>query len=82
MFDAETRRDLLECLRMRHRVRHAEYDEFIPNKAEPSIEAARRVVSRIREVVARFKSQVDPDPNDENDGGDGSGGSASGGPPI
>lgn len=79
-FDAEMRRDLLECLRMRHRVRHSEYDEFIPNKAEPSIEAARRILSRIKEVVAQFKKQIDP--VDENDGGDGSGGGASGGPPI
>jgi hypothetical protein len=81
-FDAEMRRDLLECLRMRHRVRHSEYDEFIPSKAEPSIEAVRRVLPRIKDVAARFKKQIDPDPDDENDGGDGSGGSASGGPPI
>ncbi|WBL77281.1 hypothetical protein I3J27_30325 [Bradyrhizobium xenonodulans] len=67
---------------MRHRVRHSEYDEFIPNKAEPSIEAVRRFLPRIKEVVARFKKQIDPDPDDENDGGEGSGGGASGGPPI
>jgi hypothetical protein len=81
-FDPEMRRDLLECLRMRHRVRHSEYDEFIPNKAEPSINAARRVVSRIKDVVVKFKKQVDPDTSDDNDGGDGSGGGSSGGPPI
>lgn len=81
-FDDEMRRDLLECLRMRHRVRHSEYDEFIPTKAEPSVGAARRVVSRIKGAIARFRKQVDPDPNDENDGGDGAGGGASGGPPI
>jgi hypothetical protein len=81
-FDDEMRRDLLECLRMRHRVRHSDYDEFIPTKAEPSVGAARRVASRIKEAIARFRKQVDPDPKDENDGGDGAGGGASGGPPI
>lgn len=74
-FDAEMRRDLLECLTMRHRVRHSEYDEFVASKAEP-IEAVRRVLPRIKDVAARFKKQIDPDPKDENDGGDGSGGGA------
>lgn len=46
---------------MRHRVRHSEYDEFIPNKAEPSIEAVRRVLPRIKDVAARFKKQIDPE---------------------
>jgi hypothetical protein len=81
-FDAAMRRDLIECMRMRHRVRHSEYDEFIPAKAEPAVDAARRIISRLKQAIAQFKAQVDPDPEDDNDGGDGSGGSASGGPPI
>ena len=79
-FDEEMRRDLLECLRMRHRVRHSDYDDFIPTRAEPSAEAARRVFSRIKEAIVQFRKQIDPDPNAENDGGDGAGGGASGGP--
>jgi hypothetical protein len=80
-FDEEMRRDLLECLRMRHRVRHSDYDDFIPTRAEPSADAARRVVSRIKDAIVQLRKQIDPDPSDENDEGDGAGGGASGGPP-
>jgi hypothetical protein len=81
-FDEEMRSDLLECMRMRHRVRHSDYDEFVPRKAEPSVEAAKRIISRIRPAIAAFKKKVDPEPGEENDGGDGAGGGASGGPPV
>jgi hypothetical protein len=81
-FDKEMRRDLLECMRMRHRVRHRDYDDFVPTKAEPSVDAARRIVSRIRNTVAEFNKKIDPDPSEENDGGVGAGGGASGGPPT
>ncbi|MDI4239444.1 hypothetical protein AAFX91_17405 [Bradyrhizobium sp. 31Argb] len=82
LFDEEMRRDLLECLRMRHRVRHSDYDEFVPTKAEPTVDAVRRVIKRIKQTIAQFRKKIDPDPSDENDGGDGAGGGASGGPPI
>lgn len=68
--------------RMRHRVRHSDYDEFVPRKAEPSVEAAKRIISRIRPAIAAFKKKVDPEPGEENDGGDGAGGGSSGGPPV
>jgi hypothetical protein len=73
LFDDEMKRDLLECMRMRHRVRHAAYDEFIPTKAEPSVEAARHIVSRVREAIVQFKQKVDPEPGEA---GGGAGGEA------
>ena len=59
---------LIECMRMRHRVRHSEYDEFIPTKAEPAVDAARRIISCLRETVAQFKAKIDPDPDNNDDG--------------
>jgi hypothetical protein len=77
-FDDEMRRDLLECLRMRHRVRHSDYDDFIPTRAEPSVDAARRVVSRIKDAIVQLRTQIDPDPSDENRGRNAADGGASG----
>lgn len=73
IFDEEMKRNLLEALNMRHRVRHSSYDEFIPAKAEPSVDAARKIMGRIREAIAEFKKKVDPEPSDDNDGGVGGG---------
>ena len=81
IFDEKMKRDMLEALSMRHRVRHSSYDEFIPAKAEPTIDAARKIMSRIREAIAEFKKKVDPEPSSDNDGGDGAGGGVGGGPP-
>jgi hypothetical protein len=81
LVDEEMKQDLLECMRMRHRVRHSDYGEFVPSKAEPAVEAAGRITARVRDVVARFKRAVDPEPDENNDGGDGAGGGAAGGPP-
>jgi hypothetical protein len=81
IFDDAFKQDLLEALRMRHRVRHSSYDEFVPHKAEPSVDAARKIIARLRAAVTEFKKKIDPDPKDDNDGGDGAGGGASGGPP-
>jgi hypothetical protein len=81
IFDEDLKQDLLEALRMPHRVRHSSYEEFIPHKAEPSVEAARKIMLRIRDAIAEFKKSVDPEPTDGNDGDDGAGGGAGGGPP-
>ena len=43
-FDRDLRDDLLECMKMRHLVRHRDYGEFDPGKAGPSVDAARRIV--------------------------------------
>lgn len=64
IFDADLRSDLLELMRMRHRARNAIYDDFDPSKAGPSVEAAKRVLSRIRDAIAGFKKIVDPEPSD------------------
>ena len=63
---------------MRHRVRHSSYDEFVPHKAEPSVDAARKIIASLRAAVTEFRKKIDPDPKDDNDG---AGGGASGGPP-
>jgi len=60
IFDKDLRHDLLEALRMRHRVRHSSYDDFIPQKAEPSVGAARRIVAQIKETILAFKKDIDP----------------------
>lgn len=81
IFDEAMKKDLLEALGMRHRVRHSSYDEFIPAKAEPSVDAVGRIIASIRAAIAEFKKKVDPDPSDDNDGGgDGAGGGVGGGP--
>jgi hypothetical protein len=82
IFDERLKKDLLEALRMRHRVRHSSYDEFIPHLAEPSVDAARDIVARIRNAINEFKRKIDPERTDDNDGDDGAGGGASGGPPV
>jgi len=69
IFGEDLKQDLLEALRMRHRVRHSSYDEFIPHKAEPSVEAARKILARIRDAISEFKKKVDPEPTDGNDSG-------------
>jgi len=69
-------------LRMRYRVRHSSYDEFIPYLAEPSVDAARDIVARIRNAINEFRRKIDPERADDNDGDDGAGGGASGGPPV
>ena len=81
IFGEDLKQDLLEALRMRHRVRHSTYDEFIPHKAEPAVEAARKIIACIRDAIAEFKEKIDPEPKDVNDGGDGAGGGAAGGHP-
>ncbi|MBR2119377.1 MAG: hypothetical protein IJ935_12095 [Afipia sp.] len=80
IFDERLKKDLLEALRMRHRVRYSSYDEFIPHLAEPSVDAARDIVARIRNAINEFKRKIDPERADDNDGDDGAGGGASGGP--
>ncbi|KAJ8136291.1 hypothetical protein OY671_010496 [Metschnikowia pulcherrima] len=80
IFDERSKKDLLEALRMRHRVRYSSYDEFIPHLAEPSVDAARDIVARIRNAINEFKRKIDPERADDNDGYDGAGGGASGGP--
>jgi len=57
IFDEDLRQDLLETLRMRHRARHSSYDEFIPRKAEPSVDAARKILLRLRDAVEEFKKR-------------------------
>jgi hypothetical protein len=61
IFDADLRSDLLELMRMRHRARNAIYDDFDASKAGPSVEAAKRVLSRLRDAIAGFKKIVDPE---------------------
>jgi hypothetical protein len=78
IFDKGLKQELLEALRMRHRVRHSTYDEFIPHKAEPSVDAARTINARLKDAIAKFKKTIDPDRNTR----DNDGGSASGGPPL
>src|ERR1700760_4031079 len=58
IFDADLRSDLLELMRMRHRARDAIYDDFDASKAGPSVEAAKRVLSKIRDAIAGFKNMV------------------------
>jgi hypothetical protein len=60
IFDEHLKHDLLEALRMRHRVRHSSYDEFIPQKAEPSVEAARNIVASVRAAIVAFRKKIDP----------------------
>ena len=50
-------------MRMRHRARNATYDDFDATKAGPSVEAARRILSRIRDAIAEFRKIVDPEPD-------------------
>jgi hypothetical protein len=69
IIDSEMKRDLIELLRMRHRARNATYDEFEASKAGPSVEAAKRVLVRIKDVIAKFRKIMDPEPSDDNDGG-------------
>jgi hypothetical protein len=78
IFDKGLKQELLEALRMRHRVRHSTYDEFIPHKAEPSVDAARTINARLKDAIAKFKKTIDPDRNTR----DNDGGSAAGGPPL
>lgn len=74
IFDEDLRQKLLEAVRMRHRVRHSSYDEFIPHKAEPSVDAARTIRARLRDAIAEFKKKIDPDRNaHDTDGGGASG---------
>jgi hypothetical protein len=61
IFDADLRLDLLELMRMRHRARNAIYDDFDATKAGPSVEAARRILPRMKEAVVKFKKIVDPE---------------------
>jgi|HubBroStandDraft_2_1064218.scaffolds.fasta_scaffold102586_4 hypothetical protein len=68
---------------MRHRVRHSTYDEFVPHKAEPSVNAARTIIALLGNAIAKFKKTIDPDLNTrDKDGCDGTSGGASGGPPV
>jgi len=76
IFDEGLKHELLEALRMRHRVRHSSYDEFIPRKAEPSVDAARTIIARLRDAIATFKKTIDPDRTTRDKGG-----GALGGPP-
>jgi hypothetical protein len=46
------------------------------------VEAARKIIARIRDAIDEFKKKIDPEPTDDNDEGDGAGGGASGGPPV
>ena len=78
IFDEDLKQELLEVLRMRHRVRHSSYDEFIPHKAEPSVDAARTIIARLKDAIATFKKTIDPDRNTSDDDG----GGVSGGPPL
>src|ERR1700738_358992 len=67
IFDERLKKNLLETLRMRYRVRHSSYDEFIPHLAEPSVDAARNIVARIRDAINEFKKKIDPESADDND---------------
>jgi hypothetical protein len=60
IFDEDLKQELLEAVRTRHRVRHSSYDEFIPHKAEPSVDAARTISARLRDAIAEFKKKIDP----------------------
>jgi hypothetical protein len=61
IIDHTLRNHLLECMRMRHRARNANYDELDPRKAAPSVEAARVVRSRMADAIADFRAIIDPD---------------------
>ncbi len=52
-------RDVDESRRFRHRAMH-DYDNFEPTLAGPSIEAARRLASRLKPCIAAFRDRVDP----------------------
>jgi hypothetical protein len=67
---------------VRHCARHSDYDEFVPRKAEPSVEAAKRIIFTYPPRNRTVQEEVDPEPGEENDGGDGAGGGASGRPPV
>ena len=47
----------------------ADGDVELVHKAEPSVEAARKILARIRDAISEFKKKVDPEPTDGNDSG-------------
>lgn len=55
----EVARDVDESRRFRHRATH-DYDNFEPELATRSIEAARRLAGSLGPCVAAFRAQVDP----------------------
>lgn len=61
IIDQALRDHLLECMRMRHRARNANYDELDPRKAAPSVEAARSVLMQLPAAIATFRTIIDPD---------------------
>ena len=56
---ADVAGDVDETRRFRHRAAH-NYDDFEPEQASPSIEAARRLAINLRPCIALFRSKVDP----------------------
>lgn len=56
---ADVARDVDESRRFRHRAIH-DYDNFEPERALPSIEAARRLALSLRPAIASFREVVDP----------------------
>jgi hypothetical protein len=78
LFSPEVTKDLVETMRARHRARHS-YDDFEAAKAEPTVEATKRLLVSLPAAVAEFRKAVDP-AKDHDGGGDGAGGGAGGGP--
>lgn len=56
-------RDVDESRRFRHRATH-DYDSFEAERAEPAIEAARRLAESLGPAVEAFKTVIDPPSSD------------------
>jgi len=55
----EIERDVNETRRFRHRAMH-DYDNFEPDRASPSIDAARRLQADLLPCIETFRNSVDP----------------------
>jgi hypothetical protein len=55
----EVARDVDESRRFRHRASH-DYDNFEPERAIPSIEAARRLAKALGPCITSFRDRIDP----------------------
>lgn len=51
--------DVDESRRFRHRATH-DYDNFDPERALPSLEAARRLALSLKPCIQAFKNEIDP----------------------
>lgn len=51
--------DVDETRRFRHRATH-DYDSFVPHRAGPSVEAAKRIAASLSDCIREFRDAVDP----------------------